>query len=170
MKERRSPAWRVAGIGMMVSVALMLSLLERMLPPVAAAAPGIKLGLANVVVLLVLYQRGPWEALLVNALRVLMAGLLFTNLQTLLYSAVGAAVSYLVMVLLKKTGWFSVVGVSIAGAVCHNAGQLLVAVWITRSPVLWGYLPVLVLAGAVTGLLMGLVARGVLHALPRLKR
>lgn len=153
----------------MTGLALVLSLLERLLPPLVSIAPGIKLGLANVVVLLMLYTAGPFDALLVNGLRVLMMGLLFTNLQTLLYSATGAALSFLIMWALKRTR-LSVVGVSIAGAVAHNTGQLLMAVWVVHSPQLILYLPVLCLAGVVTGLLMGLVAKGVMRALRHLRR
>lgn len=167
MSRARGAAERVAEIGVLTGLALVLSLVERMFPPPVSLAPGIKLGLANVVVLILLYGRGVREALTANGIRVLMMGLIFTSPQTLLYSAVGAALSFLVMVLLGRLGCFSILGVSVAGAVFHNLGQLLMAAWIVRTPALFAYLPVLLAAGVVTGLLMGLVARSVLRHLPR---
>ena len=163
-----SVAQRVALLAMMTALAFVLSWIERLFPPIAGAAPGIKLGLANVVVLIMLYYRGFRQAFVVSLVRVLAVGFVFANLSAMLYSLAGGLLSLCVMQLARRLRWFSPVGVSVAGGVAHNVGQISLAMVILRSAVLVSYLPVLLVAGAVTGVATGVVATGVLRYLKAL--
>lgn len=149
---------RIAGLGLLTSLALIASYIE-LLIPIPIGIPGVKPGLANMVTVWVLYALGPAEALAVNGMRILLAGFLFGSLSMILYSLAGAALSFLCMYLAKKSGRFSVTGVSIIGGVMHNAGQLLVAVCVLETVSLLYYGPVLLAAGLITGLLIGIIAR-----------
>ncbi|MGM9681926.1 MAG: Gx transporter family protein [Eubacteriales bacterium] len=161
-------AQTVAFVGVLSALAMGLSYLESLLP-LDFAAPGIRLGLANLAVVTVLYQIGGRSALAVNLIRILLSALLFTNPYALVYALSGGLFSLCVMILLKKTGRFSVIGVSVAGGVSHNLAQTAVAVLILRSPAPITYLPVLILAGVLTGLLIGTVSKLALTALNRRK-
>lgn len=143
-------------LGVMASLALVLAFLESLLPPVAAALPGVKMGLPNIVILFILYRYGIREAAAVSLVRLLLAALLFGSALTLAYSAAGAALSLAVMAVLRHTGAFSTVGVSLSGGVAHNVGQILVAVFLLGTAELAYYLPVLVISGTVGGVLVGL--------------
>ena len=123
--------------------------------PVAIAIPGIKLGAANSVILILLYRIGVKETFIVNVTRVVLAGFLFGSMASILYSLSGAAVSLFVMVFLKKTDRFSISGVSMAGGVFHNIGQLIMAALVLKTSAVWYYLPVLIISGSITGLLIG---------------
>lgn len=149
---------KIAYMGLFLSFALILSYVESLVP-FYFGVPGVKLGLANLAVLLALYRYGWKEALALNLARVFLSGFLFGNLFMVMYSLAGAAGSFLVMCLLKRAKGFSIIGVSMAGGVCHNIGQILVAYFVTRTVGVAFYLPVLLAAGLVTGLLIGLLAR-----------
>ena len=115
------------------------------------------MGLANVVVIFALYCLGIRSAICVSVLRLSMMTLLFGNVMVLLYSVAGATLSLCVMALLKKTDWFSPVGVSVAGGVCHNLGQILLAMVILQTKAIGYYFPVLAVTGTVAGILVGLL-------------
>lgn len=148
-------------LGFMLALALILSYIESLLP-LAVGIPGIKLGLPNLLIVILLYLYGAREALLLNLLRIILSGFMFGNLFAIAYAASGAVVSFIVMYLLKKTGRFSVIGVSLGGGVFHNVGQMLVAIFIveTYAPVV--YLPILLIAGLVTGGVIGIISSRVL--------
>ena len=152
---------RTAYLGVFLSFALILSYIESLIP-FYFGVPGMKLGLANLLVVLLLYLAGTKEAFAIAVLRIVLSGFLFGNLFGILYSLAGGLLSFLVMVLLKKSGLFSVAGVSIGGGTAHNIGQLLVAMIVVQTYQVGYYLPVLLVAGEVTGLLIGLVAKEVL--------
>lgn len=152
---------KTAYMGLFLSFALILSYVESLIP-FYFGVPGVKLGLANLAVLLALYQYGWKEALALNLARVFLSGFLFGNLFMVMYSLAGAFNSFLMMCLLKKAKGFSIIGVSMAGGVCHNIGQVLVAYFVTKTAGIVFYLPVLLAAGLVTGLLIGLLAREVI--------
>lgn len=152
-KNRRKTAY----FGMFLAFALILSYVESLIP-FYFGVPGIKLGLANLAVLLVLYLYGWKEALLLNVMRVFLSGFLFGNMFMILYSLAGAAASFLIMCLLKMTKRFGIAGVSMAGGVFHNIGQIAVAVLVTETAGVIFYLPFLLLAGVITGMLNGLLA------------
>ena len=114
----------VAFLGLFTAFAMILSYVERLIPTFVAI-PGIKLGLPNIAIIVILYKFGEKEAFIISMLRVLLSSLLFTNGITMLYGLVGAALSFIVMILLKNT--LSLVTVSILGGVVHNIGQIIVA-------------------------------------------
>ena len=148
---------KIALLGLTVSLAMIMSYIE-VLFPLSFAVPGIKMGLANIVIVFVLYRMSLKDACIVSLIRVFLVALLFGNTMSLAYSLTGAVLSLALMALLKKTEKFSVVGVSISGGVMHNAGQILMAVILMGTAQIAYYLPVLIITGTVTGVGIGLVA------------
>lgn len=151
---------------LMAALALIFSYVE-VLIPFTVGVPGIKLGVANIVVIIVLYYLGPKYAITVNVVRVLIAGLLFNGLFGALYSLAGAVISFIVMVMLKKTDIFSIVGISMAGGVAHNLGQILVAAFLISNIKIFVYFPMLIISGVVTGAIIGILAGLILKRLPQ---
>ena len=165
MRAPSAAAGRVASLAMMTALAFVLSYVERsVLPPFDLGAPGIKLGLANVVVLIALYEGGFVRACAVSLIRVMVTGFVF-NLSAVPFSIAGGLLSLCLMGASRRSRWFSTVGVSMVGGVFHNVGQILLAMLLLRSTLLVSYLPALLIAGAATGLATGLVAAGVLRRL-----
>ena len=150
---------------LLAALALIFSYIE-VLIPFSPGIPGIKLGIANLVIIISLYYLGPKYALSVNLVRILIAGLLFNGLFSALYSLAGALLSFTVMVLLRKTGIFSITGVSIAGGVSHNMGQLLVAAFLIDSLKIFAYFPVLIFSGIISGAVIGIISYLILKRLP----
>ena len=141
---------------LLVALAMVLSWLESMVP-LSLAVPGVKLGLANLVVIFALYRLGPRQAAVISLVRVLLVTLTFGNAFGFAYSLAGAALSLGVMIPLRRSGTFSLLGVSIAGGVCHNIGQILVAMAVLRTAELMWYLPALLAAGIAAGVCIGAV-------------
>lgn len=160
---------RTALLGMVISVALVLAYLEAILPPVSTAVPGIKMGLPNLAIVFVLYRFGFKDAAVVSALRLFIVALLFGNVMTLAYSAAGAVLSLTLMGILKKTDKFSTVGVSVTGAVMHNLGQILVAVFLFETVQLGYYMIILSVTGSIAGVLIGISAGILLRRTEKLK-
>lgn len=156
---------KTALYGLMVALAFIFSYIESLLPVVGI--PGVKLGLANLVVLVTLYLLRPRDALAISCLRILLVGFTFGSPASMLYSLAGGLVSLGVMVLCRRTEKFSLLGVSIAGGVSHNLAQLAVAAAVLRTPQIAWYLPVLLLSGMLTGALIGVAVR---LCLPKLRR
>lgn len=148
---------KTALLGVLIGVALVLSYLEAILPPIYAAVPGIKVGLPNIVVILILYKMGVKEAAAVSFIRVFTVAMLFGNVVTLAYSTAGALLSLLLMALFKKLDVFSTVGVSIIGGVAHNLGQILVAIVLLNSTLIGYYMIILTITGTLAGVFIGLV-------------
>lgn len=157
-------AKKVAYYGNLLALALILSYLERLIP-FDFGVPGIKLGLTNIIPLFLLYRNGFKSAMLLNISRIFLAGLLFGNFLSLTYALAGGILSTAVMWLMKKTSKFGVAGVSVAGGISHNFGQLTAAAAVLQTPALFYYLPVLAAAGVLAGFLVGVTARLVLNAL-----
>lgn len=157
---------KIAYFGMFTALALIFGYVESLVP-ISFGIPGVKLGLANLAVVIVLYLMDVKSAYLLSVLRIVLSGFLFGNLFGILYSLAGGLLSLSVMILLKKTNAFSVVGVSVAGAVCHNIGQLIVATIVLESVSIANYLPVLMVAGIITGFVIGIIA---LETMKRLKK
>lgn len=156
---------KTALYGLLVALAFILSYLESLLP-LSIGIPGIKLGLANAVTLTALYLLRPADGLVVAGIRIVLVGLTFGSPATMLYSAAGGTLSFLVMWLCRRSSRFSVLGTSMAGGVSHNIGQLLMAMAVLQTrQVIW-YAPVLLLAGLLTGGLIGVLVR---LLLPRLQ-
>ena len=164
---------RTAELGFLLGLALVLSYVESLIP-FSFGIPGIKLGLPNLIVLLLLYEKpktgGEREAILVNGLRIVLSGFLFSNLYAILYALAGAACSFTAMILGRRTKRFSMVGVSVLGGVFHNVGQLLVAMAVVETFAVGYYAPFLILAGTVTGAVLGIVGMTLLPYLRRLER
>lgn len=152
---------RAAYFGVFTALALIFSYVETLIP-VNFGIPGIKLGLANLVVVLVLYKAGWKEAFLLSVTRIILSGFMFGSLFAILYSLAGGVLSLTVMALLKQKDSFSVIGVSMAGGVCHNMGQLIVAMAVVETYQVGYYLPVLLVAGVATGAAVGLVSGEIL--------
>lgn len=160
-----SSAKKLTIAGLMAALALIFSYVE-VLIPFTIGIPGIKLGIANIVVIIALYYLGARYAITINVIRVMIAGLLFNGLFGALYSLAGAIVSFIVMVILKKTNIFSVVGISMAGGVAHNLGQILIAAALVANIKMFIYFPVLIISGVITGAVIGVVAGLILGKLP----
>lgn len=159
----------IAFYGMLIALAFIFSYLETFIPINALIPiPGVKLGLANIVVLFALYTMKPRDAFVIAILRILLAGFLFGNPMTIAYSFAGGMLSLLVMWLTKKTK-LSIMGVSMLGGICHNIGQLAMAVLLTETSRIAYYLPVLLISGLVTGLLMGIAANLVIDRVEKIK-
>ena len=150
---------------LLAALALIFSYIE-VLIPFSPGIPGIKLGIANLVIIISLYYLGSKYAFSVNLVRILIAGLLFNGLFGALYSLAGALLSFTVMALLRKTGIFSITGVSIAGGVSHNMGQLLVAAFLIDSLKIFAYFPVLIFSGIISGAVIGIISYLILKRLP----
>ena len=153
----RKKTEKTAQLGLLTALALIAGYIE-LLIPMPVGIPGVKPGLANLVVVWALYALGPYEALAVNGMRILLSGFLFGDLSIILYSLAGAAMSFVCMDLAKKSGAFTILGVSIVGGVTHNVGQLLVAMAVLETKSLIYYGPVLLAAGLVTGAVIGILA------------
>ena len=159
---RNHSAQRVALSGLLTSLMLVLGLIERQFP-ITAAIPGVKLGLANSVLLYSLYMLGTRQSIVLMLLKALMSWLIYMNMNAMFYSLAGGVLSLLAMALMKRVAGVSIIGVSALGAVCFNVGQILMAVWMLHTPqLLVTYLPVLMLSGVVTGELTCIIARLVL--------
>ena len=152
---------KVAVFGVFTSLALILSYVE-LLIPINFGIPGMKLGLANLLVVILLYKGCPRDALLLSVIRILLSGLIFGNMFSIFYSLGGGLVRLAVMVFLKKTGQFTVAGISIGGGASHNVGQLLVAMFVVQTYQVGYYLPVLLIAGVITGAVIGILSAEVL--------
>ena len=165
---RNKSAQRVAVSGLLTSLMLVFGLIERQFP-LTAAIPGVKLGLANSVLLYSLYMLGVKQSFILMLLKALMSWLIYTNMSAMFYSLGGGLCSLLVMILLSRMNGVSILGVSALGAVFFNVGQILVAVVMLNTPqLIVTYLPVLMVSGVVTGVLTGVVAKMVLKHLKSL--
>ena len=153
----RSRNIKLALLSMCACLAMILSFVESRIPPLTAI-PGIKMGLANIAVLFTLYKMGTREAAVVSAVRIIIIALLFGSFVSFLYSLAGAVLSFSVMLVLRRIKLFSEVGVSVAGGVCHNIGQIAMACALLETNVIVYYLPFLLLSGTVTGVLIGIVS------------
>lgn len=154
--KKRSSAHGIALYGMLIALAFIFSYVESMIPfPVPI--PGVKLGLANLVNVVGLYTVGAAGTAAVSLVRILLVGFTFSNPASMLYSLAGGVLSLAVMILAKKLDWFGKSGVSVLGGIFHNIGQLTVAAFVTEQAGVFTYLPVLLVAGVVTGCVIGIL-------------
>lgn len=147
---------KIAYMGLFAAIAIIFGYVESLIP-FFAGIPGIKLGLANLAVLFILETYTWKEAALVSMVRILVIGFMFGNMFSILYSMAGAALSLTVMALMKRFSGFSILGVSVAGGVSHNIGQLIIAALIVENTSLFYYAPVLLISGVITGILIGIL-------------
>lgn len=155
MKGKKS-AQMASLYGMLIALAFVLSFVETLIP-VSMGIPGMKLGLANLVTLVGLYTIGTKGTMVVAVLRILLVGFTFSNLFAVFYSLGGFGLSILIMVLCKRYKWFGTIGISIAGGVAHNIGQICVAAYVVKQAGVFYYLPMLLIAGTGAGLIIGLL-------------
>lgn len=158
---------RVAYCAMLTALAMIFGYVEALIP-FSFGIPGVKLGLANIVIVLALYILPAYQAFVIQLMRIVLVSFLFGNLSMMLYSLAGGMLSLLVMFLMKRRDAFSVSGVSIAGGVSHNIGQLIVAVLVVQNLKIAFYLPVLIMAGLITGCLIGMLAYRIKPVLDRM--
>lgn len=152
---------KVAYMGLFLALALICSYVESLIP-FYFGVPGVKLGLTNIVVVMALYCIGTKEAFLISTLRILLAGFLFGNMFSILYSLAGGLLSFGMMLLLKKTEKFRIISVSVTGGISHNIGQLVVAAVVVENYHIFYYGTVLIIAGIITGLIIGIISQEVI--------
>ena len=166
MKDKTSKTKKITFVGLSAALALLLSYVEMLIPPLFAAVPGVKIGLPNVVIIYILYVSGLRSAAVVSITRILLSSLLFGNVMTFWYSIAGAVLSLTIMAILKKTDLLSTVGVSVAGGVSHNLGQILVAVFLLDTPQIAYYMIVLAFTGTISGIFIGICGAQMIRRLP----
>lgn len=156
---------KIAQLGVLTTLALIFSYVESLIP-VIVGIPGVKLGLANLVVVFMLYRLSFKEAFIVSIMRILLSGFLFGNLMSIIFSLAGAVFSICIMWLLKRVKDLSVIGISVAGGCMHNFGQLVVSVFVVQTSRLLYYFPILMVSGVITGLCIGILTKLLLRYLP----
>ena len=165
----KNAAKKTAFLGLCTALALVLAYVEVLIPPIITAIPGIKIGLPNIVIIFLLYRQGIKEAALVSVVRVVAVALLFGNVMGFAYSIAGAVLSLLGMLLLKKLDFMSVVGVSVAGGVLHNVGEIAMAMILLGTAELGYYLIVLAVTGTISGVLIGICGALMIKRIPEWK-
>ncbi|MCI7468381.1 MAG: Gx transporter family protein [Lachnospiraceae bacterium] len=158
---------RIASLGVFLALAMILSYVETLIP-INFGVPGMKLGLANMVTVILMYIFSPAQAFIISMLRILLSGLLFGNAMSLIYSYAGGVLSFVIMYLCFRTRKVKMIPLSVIGAVSHNAGQLIAAAILVTNYNIVFYLPVLIIAGIITGLITGSVSAAVHSRLIRL--
>ena len=166
-RNNKTTSNRVALYGLLIALAFVLSYIETLFP-VYLGAPGVKLGLANLVTVIALYGLDIKEAFAINLVRVILAGFTFGNMASILFGLAGAFLSLLIMAVCKHFRLFDMVGISILGGVAHNIGQFLIAAFVTKTFGVFSYLPVLLIAGTVAGALIGLLGGLILKRISRI--
>lgn len=156
MKEKISVK-KIAIIAIFITLALVLSYVDSLIP-LAIMVPGIKIGLANIVIILSLYMIGEKETILISTIRVILSSLLFGTILTFAYSMTGAILSLIIMIILKKKTTLATMTISIIGAVSHNIGQIIMAVMIMSTKEIIYYLPILMITGVISGTIIGILA------------
>ncbi|MCI8299715.1 MAG: Gx transporter family protein [Lachnospiraceae bacterium] len=160
-------AKKTAYMGMLTALALVFSYIEFLLP-VNLGIPGIKLGLANLAVMVTLYTISARAAFTLSLVRILLTGFTFANLSMMIYSLAGGMLSLIIMILVKRSNLFSVTGVSVLGGVFHNLGQIIAAALVVETAGLLYYLPVLILSGTISGVLIGILSSILIQRLTKL--
>ena len=163
----REKSKSVAVLGLCTATALILAYVEVLMPPLFSAIPGIKMGLPNVLLVFLLYRRGAPSAIVVSWLRILLVSMLFGNAMALFYSLAGGFLSMATMILLRKLNFVSEIGVSVAGGVTHNVGQILMAMLLLETAELGYYLVVLTVTGTLAGILIGLCGSLLIRKIPK---
>lgn len=159
---------KIAFLGLSITLAMILSFVESQIP-VFTTIPGMKVGLPNLVMVFLLYRVGWKETVIVSLIRTFLVALLFGNLQSLIFSIAGAVLSLTGMILLKKTGLFSSIAVSVTGGVLHNVGQIIAACLWTGTVQIAYYLPALLVSGVCAGIAIGLIAGFLLKRLENVR-
>lgn len=154
MRTRSSK--NISVTALFTAFAVILSYVETFIP--VTGIPGVKLGLANFAIVLALYFLGYKEAIIINIIRIIIIGAFFGNLFSICFSIAGAVISFLAMTFFKKTEKVSIITVAVAGGVFHNVGQLIVAAFVVETYSVVVYLPVLIVSGIITGMIIGVIS------------
>lgn len=163
IKIKRSLTYNIALCGVMTALAIVFGYVEHLIP-LPFGVYGMKLGLPNLVVVIMLYALNRYTAFTINMVRIILCSILFGSFTSFWYSIVGGILSFILMALLSKSKKISPMGVSLCGAVMHNIGQIIVAVFLMEEIRIAFYLPVLLITGAITGAIIGLIAIALLKA------
>lgn len=152
---------KVANCALLIALAMVLSYVEALIP-INFGIPGVKLGIPNLVIVVGLYLLKPHEVFIISMLRVILVAAMFGNGMSLMYSLAGGILSFAAMALLSRAKGFSMIGISILGGVCHNIGQIIVAAVAVENLKIMYYFPVLLIAGIVTGAVIGIISGRIL--------
>ncbi len=163
----KKPTKTIAFMGLFTALALIMAYIEILIPPLFPSIPGIKMGLPNIIIVFLLYRRGIGSAICVSLLRMVMVMMLFGNVMAFLYSLAGGFLSLSVMILLRRMNFLSVVGVSVAGGVMHNVGQILMAILLLDTTEIGYYLVVLIVTGVIAGVFVGLCGATLIKKIPK---
>jgi len=165
---RNNTVKKLVSVGVLSSLAIVMGYLEQMIP-LPVAFPGVKLGLSNICVILALYRLGYKEAFSVSLIKSLICGILFWGVGGMLYGVAGALLSFMVMAFVYKTGLLGTVGISIAGALFHNIGQLIALFLLSGSFSFIYYLSVLGIAAVITGTITGIISIIIIERIGHIK-
>lgn len=157
---------KTATYGLLIALAFIFSYIEFLIP-INLGVPGVKLGLANLVVIITLYVSGIPAAFAISIIRIVLNAFTFGNVAAMIYSLAGGILSLLIMILARKTKKFSTLGVSVLGGVFHNVGQIIVAIIVLETGRLIYYLPVLIVSGLVAGIVIGIISAEIIKRLPK---
>lgn len=163
MDIKRNITYNVALCGIMTSLAIVFGYIEHLIP-LPFGIYGMKLGLPNLVVVVMLFALNRRTAFTVNIIRIVISSVLFGTFTSFWYSLVGGILSFTVMSILTKTNKLSYIGISLCGAVTHNIGQILVAICLIKETKILFYLPILLIVGTITGAVIGIIATPILKA------
>lgn len=169
MKDRHKKIKKLTFLSLCSAAAILLSYVEVLIPPIFTSIPGIKMGLPNIAIIFVLYRFNFRDAAMVSLLRLITVTLLFGNSMTFIYSFAGALLSLIIMWLTKKINVLSAIGVSVAGGVSHNLGQILVAMLILDTVEIGYYMIILAITGTIAGIFIGLCGNFIIKRLPESK-
>ena len=158
---------KIAYLGLLIALAFVFSYIEFLIP-VNIGIPGAKLGLANLVIIVALYTLNEKDAFILSMIRIVLVGFTFANLASMLYSLAGGILSFLAMLLAKRTKKLSITGVSVIGGVFHNVGQIIMAIWVVKTTSLIYYLPVLMVSGIAAGVAIGILGAMVTKRMKKL--
>ena len=159
----------IAFLALVLTFAVAAGYLERLVPPIVPALPGIKLGLPNIAVIILIYIKDYKTAFAINIFRVMISGFLFTGVWGMIYGLSGAVLSFAVMAILKNTKRFGTAGISAAGGVFHNLGQICAGALIIKNIKLFYYFPVLIVFGVITGVIIGYLSGLIINRLNKIK-
>lgn len=157
-------AKKITLLSLFCAVSMIMSYIEALIP--LPLPFGIKVGLPNIVIVFILYRFGAKEAIAVSIVRVILVSLLFGNIMSLAYSIAGAVLSLIVMIILKSTGWFTTIGISVSGGICHNIGQTIVACILMNTIEISSIIPILTITGTVAGVLVGICGHLLIKKFP----
>lgn len=158
---------KIAYLGLLIALAFVFSYIEFLIP-INIGVPGAKLGLANLVIIVAIYTLNEKDAFVLSMIRIVLVGFTFANLASMLYSLAGGILSFVAMVIAKKTQKLSITGVSVIGGVFHNVGQIIMAIWVVKTASLVYYLPVLMVSGIVAGVAIGILGGMVTKRIKRI--